>query len=717
MIGKIKEGFPRWGMYALTLIYLEVIFQWMVFGRVTWGMLYGSLFGISVAVLSAIISGLGPRWFNKAIATVLLVFLEILFVTQRIYYDIFKTFLSFFSITNGTGNAVEFSEIIIDSLGKIWWQVLLLLLPLIVYFAWWFWGGHLSFQKNGWKKNLIMAAVTLAGYGVAIGLLWVPGTGTATPHDAFFEKPVMAMRMRNLGVLVSMRQDVQETLFHSEESGLSLSTSSESSQEESVQEESSSAEQSHEESSEESQAEEVFVPEPNILEIDFDQLIKEAPNETIVQMHQYFQSVEPTYTNEYTGMFEGYNLILITAEAFSSWAIDEELTPTLYKMANSSFVFHNFYTPYFTVSTSDGEYVTHTSLLPKENVWSYYWSSYNEMPFGFGNLFGGLGYTCYGYHNHDYDYYDRDLSHPNMGYIWKGYGNGLNVDYTWPESDLQMMELTIPDYIDQEPFHTYYLTVSGHQLWNFIGNMMSMKHQDLVEDLPYDETTRAYLACQIELDRALAYLLEQLEEKGIADHTVIALSADHYPYGLTVEEMSILDGNDLSVDFEMYKNSFLLYCAGMEETIEIDKLGSSLDIAPTLCNLFNLPYDSRLYMGRDILSDADPLIIMSDHSFFNDKMLYNASTGEIKFYGEEYPQSYVDTWTNQVNDKFTMSTAVLDYDYYSYLKDYLPWWDGESYGHLYDPATEEISVTEESSALKEASGEEESMDTAMEGES
>ena len=103
-------------------------------------------------------------------------------------------------------------------------------------------------------------------------------------------------------------------------------------------------------------------------------------------------------------------------------------------------------------------------------------------------------------------------------------------------------------------------------------------------------------------------------------------------------------------------------------------------------------------MGRDILSDSEPLIIMSDHSFFNDKVLYNASTGEVKFYGEEYPQSYVDGLIDLVNDKFTMSTAVLDYDYYSYLKDDLSWWDGETYGHLYDPATEDDPVGEESSS-------------------
>ncbi len=701
MIRKIKGGLFRGGMFALSLIYLEVAFQWMVFGKGTWGMLYGSLFGLPLAALCSVLSGLGPRWLNKTVSGVLLVFFSVLFIAQRFYYDIFKTFLSFFSIANGTGNAVEFSEIIVDSLGKIWWQILLLLLPVIAFFAWWFWGGHLSFDRNGWRTNLILAGFAVVFGAVSLMSLLIPGTGASTPHASFFQKPVMAMRMRNLGVVVSMGQDAWETLFGTEGTGLQLSTQeSEESLEESIQEKETSLleESAREESVSEESAPEVFVPRPNVLDIDFDRLIEEAPDDTIAQMHRYFQSAEPSYTNEYTGMFEGYNLILITAEAFSTWAIDEELTPTLYKMANSSFVFNHFYTPYFTVSTSDGEYVTHTSLLPKENVWSYYWSSFNEMPFGFGNLFGGLGYTCYGYHDHDYDYYDRDLSHPNMGYIWKGYGNGLYVDYTWPESDLQMMELTIPEYIDEEPFHTYYLTVSGHQLWNFIGNMMSVKHQDLVADLPYDETTRAYLACQIELDRALEYLLEQLEEKGIADHTVIALSADHYPYGLTIEEMSALDGNDLSVDFEMYKNSFILYCAGMEEKVEVDKLGSSLDIAPTLCNLFNLPFDSRLYMGRDILSDSEPLIIMSDHSFFNDKVLYNASTGEVKFYGEEYPQSYVDGLIDLVNDKFAMSTAVLDYDYYSYLKDELSWWDGETYGHLYDPATEDDPVGEESSS-------------------
>ena len=83
----------------------------------------------------------------------------------------------------------------------------------------------------------------------------------------------------------------------------------------------------------------------------------------------------PTEKNKYSGMFKDKNLIVITAEAFSPIAIDKELTPTLYKMYTEGFSFSNFYTPIFYVSTSDGEYVSLTSLLPKEGVWSFQESS------------------------------------------------------------------------------------------------------------------------------------------------------------------------------------------------------------------------------------------------------------------------------------------------------------------------------------------------------
>ena len=116
-------------------------------------------------------------------------------------------------------------------------------------------------------------------------------------------------------------------------------------------------------------------------DIPFEELIKKEGNEAIRSMHKYFSSVKPTKKNEYTGKFKGKNLILITAEGFSPYAVRKDITPTLYKMQEEGFKFNNFYTPTWGVSTSDGEYVACTGLLPKEGIWSFYKSSKNYMPF------------------------------------------------------------------------------------------------------------------------------------------------------------------------------------------------------------------------------------------------------------------------------------------------------------------------------------------------
>ena len=211
-----------------------------------------------------------------------------------------------------------------------------------------------------------------------------------------------------------------------------------------------------------------------------------------------------------------------------------------------------------------------------------------------------------------------------------------------------------------------------------------------MENLPYTEGIKAYFAANMELDRALEYLLAQLEEAGVADHTLIAMTADHYPYGLSDAEMDTLNGYTVDEYYYYYRNHFVLYCPEMEETIVIDKPGCNLDVAPTICNLMNIPYDSRLMMGTDLLSDSEPLVIFGDHSFLNDRFLYNTLTDVVtSFTGEEPSQEEVDALIRKVENKFTVSAAVLDNDYYAYLADSLPWWDGTAYGHLYDPEKED----------------------------
>jgi phosphoglycerol transferase MdoB-like AlkP superfamily enzyme len=309
------------------------------------------------------------------------------------------------------------------------------------------------------------------------------------------------------------------------------------------------------------------------------------------------------------------------------------------------------------------------------------YSADRNMYFSLGNLMKKEGYKTYAYHNHTYSYYGRDKSHPNLGYTYKGIGNGLKLDYSsyytkptttrWPNSDYLMALATEEEYMNDGPFHTYYMTVSGHMLYTFMGNSMSSYHKSKVAHLPYSDEVKAYLACQIELDLMVEELVTTLQEKGIADDTVIVLTADHYPYGLqqnnAPDYYSELAGYDTSSTFEKYKNTLIMWHEGLE-SIVIDEPTYSIDLLPTLCNLFGLEYDSRLLMGRDFLSDSTPLVCFSNRSWMTDLGRYDASSKTFTpNAGVTVPEDYAKTVSNIVSLKFKYADQILKRDYYNVL--------------------------------------------------
>jgi len=163
----------------------------------------------------------------------------------------------------------------------------------------------------------------------------------------------------------------------------------------------------------------------------------------------------------------------------------------------------------------------------------------------------------------------------------------------------------------------------------------------------------------------MEYLLQQLEAAGIADKTLIAISADHYPYGLEQEAIEELSGEAVDDNFDLYRNAFLLWTKGMEP-VTIDEPCSSLDIIPTISNLMGLEYDSRLLMGRDIHSDTKPLVIFADGSFITEQGRFNAANGKFQPNpGVSVEEAYVEEISAVVARKFYLSAMILDTDYYA----------------------------------------------------
>lgn len=429
----------------------------------------------------------------------------------------------------------------------------------------------------------------------------------------------------------------------------------------------------------------------NALDIDFQALADSASDSALRSMAQYFGSLTPSKKNEYTGLFQGKNLVLITAEAFSPWFISRELTPTLYKLTHEGFVCENYYQPGWGQSTTGGEYAVMTGLLPTwvgSNV-SFYASANDDMPFALGNQLRALGYRTGAYHDNIYNYYNRDKTHPNLGYDYQGVGNGLTVteDGSWPYSDLEMVQNTIGDYIDGyvsdgTPFHVYYMTVSGHGSYGW-GHAMAAKNRAKAQAAYPNASTQvqSYVAANLELENALTYLLEQLEAAGIAEDTVICMSADHYPYLLAEPETDYYNELrgvvDSERDTDRYRNALVLWCGGMENAVTVTEPCSAVDIVPTLSNLFGLEYDSRLLSGRDVLdkdydagsaSGSIPLVILptsSGNSWATAAGVFEASTRTFNARpGVTVEEDYVSRVNNIVALQYNYAQQLIARDYY-----------------------------------------------------
>ena len=427
----------------------------------------------------------------------------------------------------------------------------------------------------------------------------------------------------------------------------------------------------------------------NKMELDFTATSDLVGGSTLENMHNYFSSKTASQQNEYTGMFKGKNLIQITAEAFSPYVISKELTPTLYKLTHEGFVFTNYYQPGWGQSTTGGEFAHMTGIIP---TWvngnlSFYASHQDYMPFALGNQFRALGYTTVAYHNNSYTYYNRHLTHPNLGYDYYGQGNGLTLTVPgWPYSDLEMMELTAPAYIEDyvntgKPFHAYYMSVSGHANWGW-GNAMSAKNREAaVAAYPNaSQPVQGYIAANLELEYALTYLLEQLEAAGIADDTVICMTADHYPYALVTDEVDYyqeLSGKqDSELDISRYKNTWLLWSGSMESSVTVITPCSAIDILPTVSNLFGLEFDSRLMSGHDVFaqnynasqaSTCMPLVILPTnrgYSWITAAGTYDAKTRTFTPNpGITVADDYVKTVSSLIDAKYSYARQLIQYDY------------------------------------------------------
>jgi arylsulfatase A-like enzyme len=697
------------GAISLTLIFLEIVFKLAVGGSIESSFfVYITLFSLSAGIVMSLISSFFSEKVNHIICSSMLVFVTVYFCVQLVYDDFFpENFAWQQMFAAGTDVASFWREALVGIRSLILW-ILLMFLPTILYIV--------------FGKKFLPAVKTMHIFKGAIGalavVLFFAGVGFVNVHtddfgDAYYynEEFSTTDAVSRFGVLTTLRLDTLYTIFGRPEGEMTSEdppvTVPDSGWDNAIiiEGETTTAPPTITVTDAEGNVSVIEPPpiddSPNVMSIDFNKLIANSSG-NLKTAHEWFSKREPTNKNAYTGIFEGKNLVCITVEGWAPAAINEKLTPTLYKMKNEGFVFENYYCSNWGGSTATGEYAVMTGNFYSSSA-CLKKSASNYMPFVLGNMMKNVGYKTDAFHNHTYTYYGRDKSHPNFGYGWHGVGNWPEATFksAWPKSDRELAVNSLSYITADKPFHMYYMTVSGHAYHT--GNAQASKHKSYVKSLNLGYTTNGaicYLAAQYEVELMVQELCAELERKGELENTVFVMAPDHYPYSIvgktdssnqavddaegTIQALSELYGlpaEDIFLNFDLYRAPLIIWSASMEKPVKVDKVCSAIDVLPTVLNLFGANYDSRLIMGRDILSTSDGFVLLncsnssgisSSNNWVTKYGSYNSRTKTFvrnpKYTQDQIngllSEGYIEYHNDLLKKMRTYSNYILENDYY-----------------------------------------------------
>lgn len=658
-----KRALPGWLFVLLMAVFHELVLHLWIASEIQWGRLaavcaFGCGFGCVLALpVSLIANPKAEKWTAVALS----VTMSVIWLVEYFVSDAYQVFMAPGLVMGGAGGvAKDYLGLVLSLLARNLWRIALLLVPTVLY-ALLFRGS----EKRCWKRSVALALCCGVCYGG--GLLavhsWTRDAGRlGATYD--FDSAVRCFGLHMGLTLDATHKEAAEEIL------LPVAPA-----EPPVLREPATQSQKPEPQPE---AEPEVVYEDNIMTgWDPAALAQTEKVPAISALHSYVAGVTPSKKNAYTGLFAGKNLILITAEAFTAEVIDPERTPTLYRMANQGIRFTDYYQPAWGASTTSGEFSNVIGLVPATNGMCMREGIEQHLFLTMGHQLQRLGYSSVAYHNHNADFYYRDETHVHLGYdrFLAQFGGLDGITPVWPESDLEMIDVSVPQYIDSQPFSVYYMTVSGHSLCSRNANAQARKNYNQVADLDVSEPVKCYLAANLELEKAMTSLLRQLEEAGIADDTVIVIAPDHYPYGLESSDtwnnssnyLAQLFGVEHLDKFSRDHSALIIWSGCLEgQEITVDEPVYSLDILPTLSNLFGVEYDSRLLVGRDVFSEQTPLVLWQDHSWRTDQGSYEALSGTYTpAEGKTMTQEYIDYISAVVSGKIAFSKSVQTNNYYN----------------------------------------------------
>lgn len=383
-------------------------------------------------------------------------------------------------------------------------------------------------------------------------------------------------------------------------------------------------------------------------------------NEEIKKLDEYFKKRNlKNDTNEYTSIFKNKNLILIMLESIDNWLVTPEIMPTLYTIQNEGINFVNRYSPNFGGGyTFNSEFAVNTGLYSPNNGNASYNYDNNDFSYSLPNLFKNSGYSVNSFHYNFGNFYNRNSIHLALGYEnhYALKDKFRSVDFTDDRNLVDFDDsynLIVPD---KQKFMSFIITYSAHVPYDDTNPLCTNN---------IDENSNLYVNDNYELtciqtlanltDQFLQKLITKLEDNNRLEDTVLVLYSDHYAYGYSdIQNIKGFDNINL-----LQNTPFIIWNRNIESSI-VETYMDTVDILPTIANMFDLQYNPNYYMGTDVFSPYhENFVYFNDYSWMNKDIYYNGY--ETDYIDKEYISSIV-------SEKITINDSILKNNYYKYSK-------------------------------------------------
>jgi lipoteichoic acid synthase len=428
-------------------------------------------------------------------------------------------------------------------------------------------------------------------------------------------------------------------------------------------------------------------PDPDVKPVDdksrktktelWESLAAAETNARIKKIDDYLLSKPITPRNDFTGTFEGKNLIYVMVEAMDLVAIDEKLTPTLYRLTQEGWYFDNYYAPVASCATGESEFMSMVSLIPSTTVCtpnSYY---KNDFSPALMNLFKAAGYSTNSYHSYSDKFYPRSELHLKYGSS-KFYNNDeLDIKKLlgWP-SDINLFEESLKMILKQEkPFMSFIITAAMHLPYDIdstLGNRYLAEVKAVYPDYPIE--IQRYISKSMDFDKAVAKMIETLDAAGELEDTVLIFFADHHPLRMNASYfINATQQVDRRKGLNIDLSPLIIYNPELTPAVH-SMPANTMDLAPTIANLFDLEFDPRLYMGVDVFSNAKNVVILTNGSWKTALGEYSAPKGKFTPYFEDYTYTSEEiARINQfVRNQFAVSEEIYKTDYFKHRLEIMP---------------------------------------------